>query len=53
MNNNLVDVFIKLVQIDSVTGYEKKITDFLVSYLKGMVDIVKKDSYGNVYARID
>jgi tripeptide aminopeptidase len=48
----LVDIFYGLVQIDSVSGEEQKLADFLVNFLKSKVDKVTKDLYGNVYTEI-
>lgn len=49
----LTDIFIQLVKIDSPSGQEGELADFLIDYLKKnqLVDFVTKDTCGNVYAR--
>ena len=51
----LVDTFLDLVKIDSPTGEESEITDFVISYLtqNDLVDFVTKDRFGNIYARLE
>lgn len=50
--NNLISLFTKICQIDSPTGEEKKMADFVFEYLKNLKVFVKKDYFGNVYARV-
>lgn len=51
--NTLVKTFCNLVQVDSPTGTEDSFGSYLVEYLKDKVDVIKKDSYGNVYVRLN
>jgi di/tripeptidase len=42
MKNNIsFDIFTQIVQIDSPTGKENNITNFIFYYLRGKVDILK------------
>jgi tripeptide aminopeptidase len=50
MNNRLIQTFFNLVQIDSPTGEEDAVADYIVHYLTPLVTSVQKDAYGNVYA---
>ena len=52
MKNNLIEQFFSLVKIDSPTGHEQNVADYIVNYLTPLVDVVKKDKHGNVYAYI-
>lgn len=45
------DLFVKLVKIDSYSGQEKKLADFVIDRLKKLNLIVKKDKFGNILAR--
>lgn len=49
---NLVEKFTTICQIDSPTGEEAKMADFVFDYFKNLGVFVKKDKFGNVYARI-
>jgi len=49
----LVNDFIALVKIDSISGSEDDVAEFLFEYFKKTGSTVKKDSYGNIYVRID
>ncbi len=53
--NRLIDNFMNLVRIDSPTGEELEITDYLLSLLteNGLVDSAQKDAFGNIYARLE
>jgi len=48
----LNSLFCKLAKIPSPSGYEQEISDFLISELKKIEVPAKKDSYGNIVARI-
>ncbi len=50
---SLIQTFIDVVKIDSPTGEEKQMAQYLVTYLRKYADVVKTDSYGNVYARVN
>lgn len=50
--NNLISLFTTICQIDSPTGEEKKMVDFVFKYLKTLKVFVRKDDFGNVYARV-
>lgn len=52
MTNRLIDTFFRVVQIDSVTGEETEISNFLHAFLESKVDVLKRDSRGTIYARI-
>lgn len=49
----LNQIFAKIVQIDSPTGYELEFRDYIVEYLKNhsLADEIKVDNFGNIYAR--
>jgi tripeptide aminopeptidase len=51
--NRLLETFFTIVQIDSVTGEEAKISEYLYDYLNGKVDVLKKDALGTIYAKIN
>jgi tripeptide aminopeptidase len=51
--NRLLETFFTVVQIDSVTGEETKISEYLYHYLDGKVDILKKDERGTIYAKVN
>lgn len=53
MNKSLIDIFFQLVKIDSPTGNEQQVANFILDYLKQFADTLKKDKKGNIYARID
>jgi tripeptide aminopeptidase len=53
MPNKIIELFLQLVRIDSITGEETKLADFLVEFLRDKVSVVKRDKFGNVYARLD
>lgn len=42
-----------IVKIDSPSGEENDVADFIVHYLKDKVDVIKKDAIGNIYTRIE
>ena len=50
---NITDLFIQLVQIDSPTGQEKPMADFLMSYLRERGYEAHNDAIGNVFVAID
>lgn len=50
--SNVVDYFTKIVQIDSPSGHEEKMAQFLLEELGKMGINARKDSHGNLYARI-
>lgn len=50
--NKLIEIFFKLVKIDSPTGEEEKLVEFLINYLKNKADVVQKDNFGNVYVQV-
>lgn len=51
MNNDLINLFIKICQIDSPTGKEKQMADYVFNFAKKYAHLVKKDNFGNVYLR--
>jgi tripeptide aminopeptidase len=51
--DSLTQTFFDIVRIDSVTGEEEPLALFIVKYLQKYVSVVTRDSFGNVYARID
>ncbi len=50
--NDLVHLFISLCHIDSPTGEEEKIANYILDYFKKIKIFAKKDKFGNIYARI-
>jgi tripeptide aminopeptidase len=48
-----INNFFRLVTIDSPTGSEEEISNFLINFLKDnqLIDHAQKDSFGNIYAR--
>lgn len=48
----LVQVFKTLAEIDSVSGDEKKISDFIVKYLKDLGLGPVQDKFNNIYVRV-
>lgn len=50
--SRLVDIFKKLVMIDSPTGSEDQLADFLVSYFAKRNIQAEKDPHGNVFVRV-
>ncbi len=52
MHNRLVEIFCTLVRIDSISGEEKTIADYLVKELRVRKLFAKKDRHGNVFARL-
>jgi len=52
MSNQLIKTFTQICQIDSPTGKEAKMADFVFNYLKDLGVFVKKDKFGNVYAKV-
>ena len=52
MTRTLEDLFIELVQIDSPSGDESTVADFILSYLKNLGLKPTKDRFGMVYCRI-
>jgi putative aminopeptidase FrvX len=52
MSNQLIKTFTQICQIDSPTGEEAKMADFVFNYLKDLGVFVKKDKFGNVYAKV-
>lgn len=51
MNTNLLNIFLELVQIDSPSGKEGEMAEYVKAYLNSLVDEVKKDIHGNIFAR--
>lgn len=51
--NRVVDTFLKLVQIDSPTGGEANISEFVFQKLESLGLEVVKDNYGNVIAKLN
>lgn len=49
---DLINLFISLCQIDSPTGEEKKVANYILSYLKKLKILAVKDNFGNIYAKI-
>jgi len=47
----VVRVFLRLVKINSETGNEKKVADFIIDYLKNIKIKAKQDKIGNVIAK--
>jgi tripeptide aminopeptidase len=52
MFNQLIKTFFDICQIDSPTGEEEKMANFVFDYLKNLGLFVKRDSFGNIYAKI-
>ncbi len=50
--NRLTDTFLKLVQIDSPTGSEANISEFVFQKLESLGLDTTKDNYGNVIAKL-
>ncbi len=50
-NKKITELFIKLVKIDSHSGQERKLADFIIKKLKKLNLIVKQDKAGNIVAR--
>lgn len=50
MVDNVVRIFIDLVEIPSPTDEEEKVGQYIVKRLRGVADTVKFDKHGNVYA---
>lgn len=48
-----LDYFLDLVKIAAPSMKEERVADFIIKTVNGKVDIVKKDSFGNVYVSID
>ncbi len=48
-----IQTFFDLVRIDSPTGEEKALVEFLITKLQTLGLSVSQDKYGNVYARLD
>ncbi len=48
----VLKIFLELVKIDSESGNEKKVADFIIDFLKEINIKAKRDSYGNVIAKI-
>jgi len=53
MNKSLIANFINLAKIDSPTGQENELIEFLINNLIKKVDFITQDSYRNIYARLD
>jgi tripeptide aminopeptidase len=51
--SELIREFTDLVRIDSPSGHEDRIAEFIIGRLSGHASSVRRDSYGNVYASID
>lgn len=53
-NKRLIKLFLDLVRIDSPTGEEKEIAEYLVNFVKAnsLANEVGKDKHGNVFAKI-
>jgi len=52
MNNNLTNLFLDLVKIDSPTGHESLIAKYLIAFFSERRIRVCKDSFGNVIAKM-
>jgi tripeptide aminopeptidase len=54
-SSTVVETFLDLIQIDSVTGEEERLREFIVNLLRqeDLVDVLQVDDYGNLYARSD
>jgi tripeptide aminopeptidase len=50
--NRLTTNFLKLVQIDSPTGFENEISDFVFQKMEKLGLDTTKDSYGNIIAKL-
>lgn len=50
-NNYLIQLFTQICQIDSPTGFEKDMADFVFNFANQYANLVKKDKFGNVYVR--
>jgi len=50
--NRLTNTFLKLVQIDSVTGNEKEISDFVFNKLITLGLTTTRDNYGNIIGKL-
>jgi len=53
MTNRLTETFCSIVTIDSPTGFEEPLLDYLVTVLSKLTATVKRDTFGNVYARVE
>lgn len=51
--NNLVDLFFQLVKIDSPTGYEDGVAEFVVKFFEKRKIKAQADTFGNVIVRLD
>ena len=52
MSRTLEELFIELVQIDSPSGDESKVADYIISYLEDLGLEPIKDKFGMIYCRI-
>ncbi|MDO8497782.1 MAG: M20/M25/M40 family metallo-hydrolase [bacterium] len=50
--SQLLDIFMTLVSIDSPTGEENGVAQWILNRLKDTADIIKEDSYRNIYVYI-
>lgn len=53
MSRQLIQIFIELVKIDSSTGEEDAVAEYIIYFLSKIGFDVQKDSFGNLYARIE
>ena len=49
----ILNTFLELIKIDSVSGEEEKVADYIIGYLQGLGIKAKKDHYGNLIAKIE
>jgi len=50
--SSIVDTFQTLVQIDSPTGHEEKMAEFLMAFLSKRNIPAERDAIGNIFARV-
>ncbi|MBI5206907.1 MAG: M20/M25/M40 family metallo-hydrolase [Candidatus Firestonebacteria bacterium] len=51
--NRLLKTFLELSEIESPSGQEKKIVDWIIAYLKKLGITAVSDSFGNIIAKIE
>ena len=49
----LIQTFFDLVKIDSISGDEKFVADYIISYLKKINIKASRDRYGNIIAKVE
>lgn len=51
MKGRLIELFIKICQIDSPAGIETAMANYVFHFAKNYTSFVRKDNFGNVYFR--